>query len=189
VVKSPIQTIVPALSGLLLAGCFSARTTTPGEISAGARPAAVRIETRDGREFRALVDPSGIGPETIRFSSLRYGPSSWVVRFAGWPATWSAGKYWRNDIDGDVMEIPIADVRSLQVERTSWWRTILSSPLTFPPGLIDFLVRTVELGFDQNDDRFDSFAPPPESRRLSEPEVPPPAAGDPAAAPPPAPPE
>ncbi len=83
------------------------------------------------------------------------------MRFAGWPAVYTAGKYLRQEIDGDVTEIPLADVDRLEVERYSWGLTLLSFPLTLIPGTVDFLVHNLRFGFDEVDTRFDTFSRPP----------------------------
>ena len=144
--------LFPALAGLL-PGCFTTREVSPGALRSLDGPAAVRIVAREGKgeTFRALVDPAEIGPESLRYRPLHYGPRSWVVRFGGWPLVYTAGKHLRYVTEGDKLEMPLADAKSVGIERYSWPLTLLSLPLTLPVGILDFIVHTMRFGFEDTD--------------------------------------
>jgi hypothetical protein len=145
----------------LLPGCFTTQPVPLAALENVDRLTDVQIVTKDHKEFRGVVGPGFLGPETLRYLPLRYGPSSWMVRFAGWPAVYTAGKYLRHQVDGDMLEIPCAEIQRVYTEKYSWLLTLLSLPLTLPPGLIDFLFYNVTFGFENVDTRFDTFSRPP----------------------------
>jgi hypothetical protein len=101
-----------------------------------------------------------MGPETVRIRPFHHSPSSWVVRWAGWPVVYTAGRTWRYELGGEVEEIPLARIERISVERFSWPLTILSFPLTLPPGIIDLVVHHAVFGFDEVNMRFDDFSSP-----------------------------
>jgi hypothetical protein len=148
-----------------LEGCFSTKPLKIEELQQMDRTVAVQITPRHGATFRAQVTPGDLGPATLRYQPLRYGPASWVVRFGGWPIVYTAGKYLRFEPEGDRLEIPLGEVERLRMETSSPWLTFLTLPLTLPVGVVDFLVHHIRFGFDDVDTRFDSFARQPPPRR------------------------
>ncbi len=152
------------LGGLVLPGCFTTQTITVQDLRGLDRLVEVQIVPRNGDPFRAITGPAFPGPESLRYLRLRHGPSSWVVRFGGWPAMYTSGKYLRHQIDGDMEEIPLDDIQRIYKEKYSWPLTFLTLPLTLPPGLIDFLFYHLTFGFDEVDTRFDTYSRPPAGR-------------------------
>ena len=150
-----------ALGMGLLSGCFTTQPVALEGLGNADRLIEVQIVTKSQKEFRGIVAPGFLGPETLRYLPLRYGPSSWAVRFAGWPVVYTAGKYLRHQVEGDPEEIPRAEIDKVYIEKYSWWLTLLSLPVTLPPGLIDFLFYNVTFGFENVDTRFDTFSRPP----------------------------
>jgi len=153
-----------AIPGLLLSGCFTTRPVSIGELRSLTEAADVRLRIAGGEVLRARVGPTSVGAETIRFQPLLHGPESWSVRWAGWPAVWTAGKYWRHEIDGETAEVPLETVEEASIERPSGWRTALSLPVTLIPGIFDFIVDMAQFGFDQNDFTYDTFSRTPAGR-------------------------
>jgi hypothetical protein len=149
------------LGTALLSGCFTTQPVSLEALEKVDRLVEVQIVTRQQREFRGIVGLGFVGPETLRYLPLRYGPKNWMVRFAGWPAVYTAGKYLRHQVDDDMQEIPRAEIQRIYIEKYSWWLTLLSLPVTLPPGLIDFLFYNVTFGFENVDTRFDTFSRPP----------------------------
>ena len=154
---APFLGLLPALLG----GCFTTRTATLKDLEHLPDLVPARVETRDGKAIRGLIGPGYLGPASLRLVPLEYGPSSWVVRYGGWPLVYTSGRVLRNEIGGDEVEIPLADVDRVLLESYSWPLTLLTLPLTLPPGLIDFVVHHARFGFDTVDTRFDTYSRPP----------------------------
>ena len=165
---APFLGLLPAL----LWGCFTTRAATLDDLDRLSDLIPARVETRDGKEVRGLIGPGYLGPASLRLVPLQYGPSSWVVRYGGWPLVYTSGRVLRNEIGGDEVELPLAEVNRVLLERYSWPLTLLTLPLTLPPGLIDFVVHHARFGFDTVDTRFDTYSRPPAT--VPGPVVPPP---------------
>lgn len=163
-VKAAFLVIALGFLGSAFTGCFATRPTTLESLRQSDRPVVVRIQKTGGEVIRGIVSPGDLGPASIRYRPLRYGPSSWVVRFAGWPAVYTSGKILRYEAEGESVEIPAEEVAKIDREEYRWFRTVLSFPLTLPPGIIDFLIHHVRFGFDAVDIREDSFSRPPSVR-------------------------
>jgi hypothetical protein len=160
--------VLPALAG----GCFTTRAVSLHDLESLGDLHPARIITRDGAERRAVIGPGSLGPATLRITPLRYGPGSWVVRFGGWPLVYTSGRVLRNEIAGDVWEIPVDEVKEVRFEKYSWSLTFLTLPLTLPPGIIDLVVHHARFGFDTVDTRYDTFSRPPGT--VKDPALPPP---------------
>jgi len=120
------------------------------ELRRSTGPVVVRVVPVEGEEVRGLVDPAKFFEEkdTIRFQRLRYGPSSWTVRYGGWPLVYTSGKYRRYEVLGGTTEMSLNQVKEIYREQYSWGLTLISLPLTLPVGLIDFLVHNATIAFD-----------------------------------------
>lgn len=161
-------------------GCFSTRQLRlddiAREMSELEEPVICRFLLSDGRTLRAMVNPREVvGPESIECHPCTHASSSWRVSYAGWPMVYSSGKYWRHELTGDVVQIPGDRIRQIWVEHFDWFRTVVAAPFCLPAGLLDFVARNAELGFDAINDRFDSFSRPPASpppEEIPEPPVP-----------------
>jgi hypothetical protein len=162
VVPSRKSPLLP-LAALLLPGCFTAEKVGVEDLRGLDRTVVVQILKKSGEPVRGVVGPTDAGPGSLRFQPLRYGPGSWVVHFGGWPLVYTAGKHLRHEIEGETREIPLSEIREVRIERYSHGLTLLSLPLTFPVGLIDFLVHQIRFGFENVDARFDTFSRPPAS--------------------------
>ncbi len=155
-------------SGLLLlalTGCFSTRAVTPRDLRLHHGPVDIQILTSREGWVRGRVDPTEVGSASIAFRPTVHESKGWVVRYGGWPIVYTSGRLWRHEVKGELREIPLDEIRMILVEEYDWGLTVLSSPLTLPVGMVDFLVHHVRFGFEGVDTRFDSFSRPPESGR------------------------
>ena len=160
---------------------------TPDDLRSLDRDVALRIVAKGGEEIRGMVGPGDVSDGKIRCSLFHQPPDSWTVRYGGWPAVYTAGKYRRWDLEGETVEVPLEQVEGLRVERYSWGLTFLSLPLTLPVGIVDLLVHHAQFGFDDQggQTRTDGFGSPPPGGRpamgsiqLEKPELPPAAPGE-----------
>lgn len=138
------------------ASCYTTRKSSIDSLRRIDEEVTCRIRY-DDRELRARLSPLDVvNDEFIECRPCTHDGSSWRVRFSGWPAVYRSGKYWRNAVAGEPVRIPRERIDSVRVEKLDWPLTIVSSPLSIPVGIIDFLVDNVEIGFDTVDNRHDS---------------------------------
>jgi hypothetical protein len=145
-----------------LSGCYSTREIGVLELQRLGDPVVCRIVQQDGDLVRVVVNPGDSTPNEILCYRCVYGPASWEVRYSGWPAVYSSGKYWRRESIGELMQIPSHQVDKVLLEELNWTRTVIISPISVPFGALDFLFHNARLGFETLDDRADSFSPPVE---------------------------
>src|SRR6266850_7789486 len=79
------------LAALVLPGCFTTQPVALKALGEVDRLTDIQIVTKHQGQLRAVIAPGFLGPETLRYLPLRYGPANWMVRFAGWPAVYTAG--------------------------------------------------------------------------------------------------
>jgi hypothetical protein len=179
------KTIVLSAVGTLATGCFSNRPVDLDRLRHLDGPAVVRIVPAGGGEtFRASVSAGDAGPASIRYIPLRDAPGSWVVGFDGWPLTYTAAKTLRYRAGGPRAEMSAAEIDRMYIEEYNGWLTLLSLPLTLPPGILDLIIHTAVFGFEGVDTRFgDTYSRQPRDRpdtpTGSPPPTPPPPAPNP----------
>jgi len=152
-----VTTLFYLVVPLCFTGCFTTKPVTLEKLQDSDEPMVVRIESWNGETVRGIIGPGDLLDESLRFQPLRYGPSSWTVRYGGWPIVYTAGKYRRYEVQGESTEIPLKEVGRIYREKFSWGLTLVSSPLTLPVGLIDFVVHHATIGFEKNDSSYYAY--------------------------------
>ena len=162
---SSLGFLIPSLLLISLSSCYSSRTSRLEELQSLDERVVCQIRFNNGEEQRVIVGPENIVNEkTFECYPCRYDSDSWRVRFSGWPAVYSAGRYWRQETIGEMVQFPQKDIARIWIEEVNWPLTLVSSPLNVPAGVIDFIVDNAEISFDALNDRFDTFSRPPGQR-------------------------
>lgn len=148
----------------LACGCYSTRRVGVDELSSVREDGTYRLSLRDGTEVRVRLSPVyTVNRESIGCRYTAFDAASWEIRYGGFPAVYRAGKSWRQEATGEVVQIRKDKIASASVEELDWILTTVASPILLPAGFVDFLANNIQIGFSAVNDRFDSFSRPPRS--------------------------
>lgn len=140
----------------LMTGCYARRSIVPADLARLEEPVICEVVLEDREILRARIEPGGVSPGEIRLKPCVFSGPSWEIRYSGWPAVYSSGKYWRGAHLDEEIVIRTDRIRALYLEQVSWFPTLITLPVTLPPGIVDLLVRSARLSFDGVNTGFDN---------------------------------